>query len=73
MEGSELNVVEQNTARSHQFLLFGELLFFFEAVLDFEDPFLASAGSFKNVDNRADCYVEYHHPFVAELIHGPAN
>ena len=70
MEGSELNIVEQNTAGSDQFSVFGQLFFFFEAVLDFENPFIPGLRTFENTDNRAHCDDEDQHPLIAEFFHG---
>jgi hypothetical protein len=73
MEGSELNVIEQNTARPDQFFVLSKLLFFFKPVLDFKNPFVTGFRTFKNIDNRTHRNDEHQNPFIAELIHGPVN
>lgn len=73
MEGSELDIVEQNTTGTHQFFLFGKKLFFFETVLDFEYPFLSCLRTFKNTNYGTRRYDEGHYPSVVKLIHGPVD
>ena len=70
MEGSKLDIVEQNTAGPLQFFLFGDQLFLAKAVLNFEHPLLPGFGAFDNTNDRAHCHNECHHPFVVKLIHG---